>query len=375
MKVLFSSASAVLLCGSLCIGQIRSPLFAGPSTIDISGDTYGKVTQASFVIVTASEPATRFKLDKIEANGVGTTGPTFLVITPSRGANIQQFSVGPNPEVIKTMLPGRYSLFLRFVTEDLTPPSTTGSFVHLTLSAPPEPKISRIVNSLSGTGPVTPGMVVSIQGTDLGPPVLSSTYDNLGVYPKEWGNTTVTFDGVAASLPYVSPERIDAFVPFAVGGNRTANVVVSRYDRSTPAFSVPVAESSPAVLTVSDAGTGQGFFEHYPGGSRNSSENPFSPGVNTAFTLFANGEGAWDVVKTNGGIEVAARNFRAKPISLTVGGVPATILYAGAAPYRPGQLQVNAQFRAGLPSSGQQPVVLKIGDSDNSLQGVTMAIR
>ena len=374
MKRFFSLAWTALLLGCSCKGQV-SGIFAGPTPINIAGDTYGGVSRVSAVTVAASEPGVRFKLDRIEtSNGSVASGTTFLVVTPSSGVTTQNFGVGPNPEVIKRMLPGTYSLFLRFIMEGQTPPGTAGAFVHLTLSAPPEPKISRVVNSVSGTEALTPGMVVSIHGTDLGPPVLSSTYDSLGVYPKAWGNTTVTFSGIAASLLYVSPERIDAFVPYAVGGSRTADVVVSRYNRSTPAFSVPVADTTPAVITLSDDGTGQGLFQHYPGGNRNGPENPFSPGFNTAFTLFANGEGAWDVVKTDGGIEVAARNFVAKPVLLTVGGVPARIIYAGAAPYRAGQLQINAQLPAGVPS-GQQPVVLKIGDSDNSRQGVTMAIK
>ena len=65
----------------------------------------------------------------------------------------------------------------------------------------------------------------------------------------------------------------------------------------------------------------------------------------------------------------------AAPVSLTIGGLPATILYAGSAPFKvSGVLQVNAVVPDGV-DSGPQPVVLTIGERNNSQQQLTVAVQ
>ena len=70
-----------------------------------------------------------------------------------------------------------------------------------------------------------------------------------------------------------------------------------------------------------------------------------------------------------------ARPFTARPVTLTIGGRPATILYSDAVPYQTiGMLQVNAIVPEGT-GPGPQPVVLTIGQSGNAQEQVTIAIR
>jgi len=65
----------------------------------------------------------------------------------------------------------------------------------------------------------------------------------------------------------------------------------------------------------------------------------------------------------------------AAPVSLTIGGKPAKILFAGAAPYEAaGMLQINAIIPNGI-GSGPQPVVLTIGNRNNAAQPVTLAVK
>ena len=63
------------------------------------------------------------------------------------------------------------------------------------------------------------------------------------------------------------------------------------------------------------------------------------------------------------------------PISVTIGGVDATdIPYAGAQPLKPaGQLQINVRIPTSV-SSGDLPVVLKIGNTI-SQSGLTVSVR
>jgi uncharacterized protein (TIGR03437 family) len=62
------------------------------------------------------------------------------------------------------------------------------------------------------------------------------------------------------------------------------------------------------------------------------------------------------------------------PVTATIGGQPADILYAGSAPGLPaGALQVNARIPEGT-ASGTAAIVLKVGDA-SSQTGVTVAIQ
>ena len=76
-----------------------------------------------------------------------------------------------------------------------------------------------------------------------------------------------------------------------------------------------------------------------------------------------------------GNIGLAARPFTAKPVSLTIGGQPSRLIYAGAAPYQSlGMLQINAYVPEGI-GPGPQPVVLKVDNVDNTQQQAMIAIR
>jgi uncharacterized protein (TIGR03437 family) len=62
------------------------------------------------------------------------------------------------------------------------------------------------------------------------------------------------------------------------------------------------------------------------------------------------------------------------PVSVTIGGIAADVLYAGAAPtFVAGVMQMNVRVPAGL-ASGPQPVQLTVGNA-SSQQLITVAVR
>jgi uncharacterized protein (TIGR03437 family) len=99
----------------------------------------------------------------------------------------------------------------------------------------------------------------------------------------------------------------------------------------------------------------------------------------STISFFATGAGVWSEPVQDGSVilnmgQNPARILRpAAPVSLTIGGVPAAIRYAGAAPFQVSEmLQVNAVVPAGV-GSGTQPLVLTIGQSSSG-QNVTVEI-
>jgi uncharacterized protein (TIGR03437 family) len=216
--------------------------------------------------------------------------------------------------------------------------------------------------------------MVSILGSQLAGPTQSTTFGPTASFPTSLAGTSVTFNGIAAPLLYISPTQINAIVPFALAGQTSAQIAVQRLNLTTPAFTVPLQNTSPAIFTAAQTGAGQGaILQQGSGGtfSYNSSDNPAPAGA--GLEIFATGMGVWTPAPQSD-VFLYGEAFTTQPVSVTIGGQPAKILYAGtlgAALSSWSVLQVNVVVPAGL-TSGPQSVVLKVGANDNSQQNVTV---
>ena len=213
-------------------------------------------------------------------------------------------------------------------------------------------------------------------GSHLTGPTLSTTFDDTASYPTSVAGTSVTFNGIAAPLLYVSPSQINAIVPFSLAGQTSVQVAVQRFERVSASVTVPLQDTAPAIFTSTQSGTGQAaILQQGSDGSftYNSSTNPAPSGA--PLEIFATGQGVW-TPPPQSDVSIGASRFTTQPLSLTVGGQPAKILYSGTiGTYSNWSiLQVNATVPSGL-GSGAQPVVLTIGGHDNSRQAVTMWVQ
>jgi uncharacterized protein (TIGR03437 family) len=240
--------------------------------------------------------------------------------------------------------------------------------------------VTSVVNSASLQPSISPGALVSIFGANLGTPPIYGHFDDSGLYPTALGNTTVTFNGTAAPLLYVSTGQINAVVPYEVAGQKTVSVVVTHDSVASPAFSMPLTPTSPAIFTVTQNGMGEGaILNDNPNvnPTPNSAENPAAKGI--PISMYVTGGGVLSQTVQDGSIPLIIFdppyfNITA-PVSVKIGGQPAQVIYAGAIPYEvAGMLQVNAIVPSNI-GSGPQPVVLTIGDNNNAAQQVTVAVK
>jgi uncharacterized protein (TIGR03437 family) len=224
------------------------------------------------------------------------------------------------------------------------------------------PQIASVLNggSLVETA-VSPGEVVSILGTNLGPPAGTSFQLNAaGQVPDTLGGAQVLFDGTAAPMLYSSANRTTVVVPFEIGGPRTQIVVKNEAGLSTP-ISVPVAAAAPAVLTVSELGNGQ-IAALNEDGSVNSAVNP-AP-INSVVSVFATGLGQITPAGGDGTVASDVLPSPNLPLSVQIGGLPAFVLYAGAAPGTvEGVFQINFRIPPLVPTGSYLMVVLQAGDA------------
>lgn len=243
------------------------------------------------------------------------------------------------------------------------------------LVSPPRPQLSAngIVNAASyAGGGVTPGEIVTVYGTRLGPPNLAPfLLDSNNRVPASLAGTRVLFGGQAAPLLYVSAGQIGAIVPYSVAGKATIDVVVDANGVRSEALSVPVAAAVPGLFTADASGKGQAAALNQDGTVNGRTQAAKAGDV---VVLYGTGEGR---VVPNGQDGVLTGTDTPRPVQavqVTIGGKDAAVLYAGAAPgLVAGVFQVNVRIPADVAGEAV-PVVLKVGEA-SSAAGVTLAIR
>ena len=231
-----------------------------------------------------------------------------------------------------------------------------------------------VVNGASYLGGgVAPGEIVTLFGNDIGPetliPFASSADGRIG---SSLAGVRVLFDGVAAPLLYVSRTQIGAIVPYAVSGQSSTRVQVEYAGVRSFPVELPVVAANPAIFSLEMSGRGPGAILNEDG-SVNSAANPAEKG--SVVSIYATGEGQTDPWGVDGRVAGDRPPKPLLPVSITIGGVPAEIQYAGGAPTLvAGVFQINAVVPSNVPSGRSIPVVLTIGEA-SSQEGITMAIR
>ncbi len=203
-------------------------------------------------------------------------------------------------------------------------------------------------------GPVAPGEIVTL----LGVPQLA------GVGLK--------FDDAPAPILYAGPGQINAITPFALYGKTSTQLQLFQGDQAVLSLDLPVAGAAPSIFSVTGAGTGPGAILNQDQ-SVNSPLNPATEG--STVTLFATGAGQTDPPSVDGQITVAPFPQPLLPVTVRIGGIDATVTWAGAAPSAvAGLLQVNCIVPDAAPSGPAVPITVSVGDF-SSPSGVTLALR
>jgi uncharacterized protein (TIGR03437 family) len=236
--------------------------------------------------------------------------------------------------------------------------------VTLNVSAPviPIPVISSITNAGSfALGPVAPGELVSIFGTNLGPSKGAYGSFTNSTLSTNVANIQVMFDSNPAPLLYVSAAQINAVVPFEVFGRTHTELTVVDSGVASAALDLTVGTAAPGIFTVTQNGMGDGAILNQDS-SINSATNPAAKG--SVIQVYCTGGGQTNPAGVTGHQTPGDGTGLKHPVATvtaTVGGLPATVQYAGSAPgFVEGTLQVNLQMASDVPS-GPQPVVLNFG--------------
>src|ERR1035441_1798362 len=184
---------------------------------------------------------------------------------------------------------------------------TTTALPYCAFGQGPKPVISGVGNVASyGNGPISPGEMVVIFGSGMGPSSLVVLQlDQQGRVANTLSQVRVLFDGNPAPLIYVSATQISAMVPYGVAAKSSTQIQVVYQGNTSDSLQKPIAPSAPGIFTADSSGQGQGAMTNSDG-SYNTSSNPATPG--SYVTLYLTGEGQTDPSGSDGNIATSTAN-------------------------------------------------------------------
>jgi uncharacterized protein (TIGR03437 family) len=236
--------------------------------------------------------------------------------------------------------------------------------------APPAPTISKVANAEGEVATIAPNTWVEVKGSVLAGTTRIWTGADFvnGQMPTKIDNVSVTVNGKPAFVYYVSPTQVNILTPpdSIVG---SVSVVVTYNGTASAAFSVTAAGISPSLFVFGD---GQHVAAVHTDGSLLGPTSLSAPGY--TFTpakpgetvqLYGNGFGPTNAQIISGSSQ---QSGTLSPLpTVTIGGLPATVSFAGL--ISPGLYQLNIVVPANAPG-GDQPVTLTYGGA--SIQAGTV---
>jgi uncharacterized protein (TIGR03437 family) len=271
-----------------------------------------------------------------------------------RGTDLPVSSSG-----LKTTFPA-YSITLLVVPPDPT-----------TLAAP-LPVIKSVINGATNAVGISPGAIVSIFGSGLGPAILAEgAVSGSGMVETSAVGTRVLFDGTPAPVLYTRSDQVGAVVPYVAALSPTTHVQVEHLGSRSAPVEIPVSALAPGIFSADGSGAGQAAVINEDG-SLNSADRPAPRG--SIVTVFCTGEGQTSPPGVDGKIADRILPKPLMPVSVKIGGAPVTPQYAAAAGAAvAGALQVNVQIPVSITPGNHVPIQIQIGTT-SSQPNVTIAV-
>lgn len=259
---------------------------------------------------------------------------------------------------------------IRFGVDGFVVSSTAGLLIfHSSLAGPlPGISVAGIGNAASQVaGPVAPGEVISIYGSNLGPATPQLAVPNASsAFPFVLGGVQVWFGRLPGALLMVSQRQINVVAPFELQPGSNVDVQVWNYGVPSSKVSLPVVGAMPALVTRNGSGSG-------PVAMINQDQSVNTPApADGVVALFGTG-GGWLSGAVDGAMARTTISL-GSAVRVSIAGRDAPVLYAGAAPgLINGAIQINVQIPADAPS-GLAPITVNV-NGQTSPAGATIEIR
>jgi uncharacterized protein (TIGR03437 family) len=231
-----------------------------------------------------------------------------------------------------------------------------------------------IVNaaSLVSGAPLAPGEFLSIFGTNLASGAAPAPS---APYTTSLNGTQVLLGGQPLPLQFVGANQINALVPFGTPANTIQELLVEQNGVYSLPETVVVAPANPAVFTQSQSGQGAGAIIVVKANGTEFVASATQPAsVGDVLAIYCSGLGAVSPPVPDGSAApLSSLSKTVNTVTATIGGLPATVSFAGLAPGFVGLYQVNATVPAGVTAGANVPVILTTEGS--SSVPITVAIQ
>jgi len=218
---------------------------------------------------------------------------------------------------------------------------------------------------------ITSDSIVAAFGVNLAAGLSSAATTPL---PTDLSGTSVLIDGVPAGLFYVSPNQVNFALPPGIASG-VAPVTVVRNGGVVSQGMVEVAEVAPSIFTANATGSGApaGYIIRVKPNGQQIYESlvRFDAAMNmlVPVTIQRNGEDRIFLVLFGSGFRNAPNsdgdrsNGVAESLQITIGGIPAPVLFAAGAPGFVSLDQANIEIPANAPAGQAVSVVVTVIDS------------
>jgi len=228
---------------------------------------------------------------------------------------------------------------------------------------------SGVVNGASRRpGPVSPGSLITILGTNLADSAAASA----APLPRSLGGVCVTANEVAIPLISTSPTQINAQLPLELGTGRvTLTVRSTRLGQVSAGVQIPVSATSPGVFSADVNGQPRAPL-HVGDFTLVTPDYPAER--DEQLILYATGLGAVSpVVPAGQGASADPLSPTTQPVEVTIGGQAFPVMWSGMAPGFVGVYQVIVYVPGARVQGDDLPVVITAGGMSSAVDNAPLA--
>lgn len=253
-------------------------------------------------------------------------------------------------------------------TRTLAPLASRRGFVTLTQSgftvlpwdydtsvAPP--RIDRVTNAADFRVAVAPGGLISVFGTQLSPVNLASS--ELPI-PTALGDSCLTVNGLPIPILFVSPNQVNAQLPFQAVGN--VQLILRTPGGVSDTFNLTILPAAPSVFRAEDNPVivrAKNEFLVTP-------SNPIHR--RDVLVIYLTGLGATSPLVEPGAPAPSSPPATAVVLpAVTLGGMPLQVQFAGLSPGSVGLYQINVSVPSNVPLGLQVPLTINQGTSSTTV--------
>jgi len=221
--------------------------------------------------------------------------------------------------------------------------------------------------SFSTDATVAPGTWISIKGVGLAERTELSAKAPL---ETTLGGAQVVLADKELPLIFASDGQINAQVPFDLPLNTDHQIWVKRGSAVSVPSSITITSAQPAVFTSDQTGRGQGVAVEAVSQRIADLTAPVREGQ--TIIIYCTGLGAVSP-PVSAGVPAPGASRTTSPVTVTIGGRPAQVPYAGMSPGSIGLYQINTVIPAGVAAGDAVPVMIEVAGQRSP--PVTIAVR